>query len=63
MLKEDWCECPHCSWPALYSVFREFVENGETPCPICGVVVNPQQLTVIQEPNLYSKLGEPSSEG
>ena len=63
MLKEDWCECPHCSWPALYSVFREFVANGETPCPICGEIVNPQQLSVVQEPNLYAKLGESTNEG
>lgn len=58
MLKDDWSECPNCSWPALYSVFRDFVANGETPCPICNVVVDPQQLKIIEDPNLYSKLGE-----
>jgi len=58
MLKEDWSECPHCAWPALYSVFIEFTENGKTPCPICNKVVNPAELKLIEEPNLYAKLGE-----
>ena len=62
MLKEDWCECPHCSWPALYSVFVEYVADGETACPICSVVVNPQELSLVAEPNLYAKLGEAAAE-
>ena len=58
MLKSDWTECPHCAWPALHSVFVEFAADNKTLCPICNVVVNPDQLKLIEQPNLYAKLGE-----
>ena len=58
MLIDDWSECPNCSWPSLYSVFKDFVDDGETPCPICNVVVDPKKVRLIDSPNLYGKLGE-----
>ena len=58
MLKDDWTECPHCTWPALYSVLIDFVSSGETPCPICNVVIDPKSLVLVKDPNLFAKLGD-----
>jgi len=58
MLKDDWSECPSCQFPSLYSVFTEFTADGETPCPICNKVVDPTLVKLVENPNLFQKIGE-----
>jgi len=35
MLKDDFTCCPHCMFPARYSMFAQLVRDGE-PCPMCS---------------------------
>lgn len=39
MLKDDFCACPNCNFPARYSLFSQLVKNGE-PCPMCNARSN-----------------------
>lgn len=35
MVASDWCFCPHCKFPHLYSQLLEHVQSGE-PCCMCN---------------------------
>ncbi|XP_062264138.1 WD repeat-containing protein 19-like [Platichthys flesus] len=48
MLKEDWSECPHCEFPALYSEFTRLLEK-EGVCPMCSDTVRVKQLKKISD--------------
>ncbi|XP_053277070.1 WD repeat-containing protein 19-like [Pleuronectes platessa] len=48
MLKEDWSECPHCEFPALYSEFTLLLKT-EGVCPMCSETVRVQQLKKISD--------------
>merc|ERR1719163_871061 len=43
MLKDDFTCCPHCMFPARYSVFLQLVREGE-PCPMCSTPVDLKDL-------------------
>ncbi|XP_076854842.1 WD repeat-containing protein 19-like [Brachyhypopomus gauderio] len=45
MVKEDWCVCPHCQFPALLSQFTELLET-ESTCPMCSESVSTSQLKI-----------------
>ncbi|XP_060772640.1 WD repeat-containing protein 19 isoform X2 [Neoarius graeffei] len=45
MVKEDWCVCPHCNFPALYSQFTQLLET-ESMCPMCSESVSASQLKI-----------------
>ncbi|KAL7856198.1 hypothetical protein AOLI_G00198020 [Acnodon oligacanthus] len=52
MVKEDWCVCPHCDFPALYSQFIQLLET-ESVCPMCSESVSINQLKKISECSRY----------
>ncbi|KAG7313919.1 hypothetical protein KOW79_022415 [Hemibagrus wyckioides] len=52
MVKEDWCVCPHCSFPALYSQFTQLLET-ESTCPMCSESVSASQLKKISDCSKY----------
>ena len=43
MVLDDWCECPSCHFPAIYSRFVALLENT-SQCPMCGDTVVPDQV-------------------
>ena len=48
MTHEDWCVCPHCSFPASFSTMQQ-----ERKCPLCnGEVPNPE---LVVNPNVVVK--------
>ncbi|XP_026990682.2 WD repeat-containing protein 19 [Tachysurus fulvidraco] len=52
MVKEDWCVCPCCSFPALYSQFTQLLET-ESTCPMCSESVSTNQLKKISDCSKY----------
>ncbi|XP_072526408.1 WD repeat-containing protein 19 [Salminus brasiliensis] len=48
MVKEDWCVCPHCDFPALYSQFTQLLET-ESVCPMCSESLSVNQLKKISD--------------
>ncbi|XP_063813141.1 WD repeat-containing protein 19 [Pseudophryne corroboree] len=52
MIKEDWCVCPHCEFPALYPEFRILLES-ESTCPMCSEKVTASQLKKVQDCSVY----------
>jgi len=44
MKKDDWCECPHCHFPASHSIMAEVKECPlcNTPVPVPELVSNPK---------------------
>ncbi|KAM8939516.1 WD repeat-containing protein 19 [Pelodytes ibericus] len=52
MVKEDWCVCPHCEFPALYIEFRTLLDS-ETTCPMCSESVTASQLKKISDCTSY----------
>ncbi|CAJ1052137.1 WD repeat-containing protein 19 [Xyrichtys novacula] len=57
MLKEDWCVCPHCEFPALYSQFILLLET-ETVCPMCSEALSAKQLKKISDCSSYLQAEE-----
>uniref|UniRef100_A0A672JFN3 WD repeat-containing protein 19 n=1 Tax=Salarias fasciatus TaxID=181472 RepID=A0A672JFN3_SALFA len=57
MLKEDWCICPHCEFPALYSQFILLLAT-ETSCPMCSEKLSAQQLKKLSDCSSYLKPDE-----
>ncbi|CAN9510421.1 unnamed protein product [Ophioblennius macclurei] len=57
MLKEDWCICPHCEFPALYSQFIMLL-GTETSCPMCSETLSAQQLKKLSDCSSYLKPDE-----
>uniref|UniRef100_A0A4W4G701 Anaphase-promoting complex subunit 4 WD40 domain-containing protein n=1 Tax=Electrophorus electricus TaxID=8005 RepID=A0A4W4G701_ELEEL len=52
MVKEDWCVCPHCQFPALFSQFTQLLET-ESMCPMCSESVSTSQLKKITDCSRY----------
>merc|ERR1711916_90484 len=46
---DDWCECPSCHFPAIYSRFVALLENT-SQCPMCGDTVVPDQVRHLDDP-------------
>ncbi|XP_066488488.1 WD repeat-containing protein 19 isoform X1 [Tiliqua scincoides] len=55
MVKDDWTVCPHCDFPALYSEFRNLLQN-ESTCPMCSEKVNIVNLKKIADCTSYLRL-------
>ena len=43
MVPNDWCECPSCNFPSLYSQFVPHVEAAGK-CPMCSSKVDPRAI-------------------
>ncbi|XP_069600695.1 WD repeat-containing protein 19 [Ranitomeya imitator] len=54
MVKEDWCICPHCEFPALQSEYRTLLES-ESICPMCSQKVTSAQLKNVLDCSTYLK--------
>eukprot|EP01063_Lacrimia_lanifica_P024005 TRINITY_DN3196_c0_g2_i1.p1 TRINITY_DN3196_c0_g2~~TRINITY_DN3196_c0_g2_i1.p1 ORF type:complete len:1456 (+),score=570.56 TRINITY_DN3196_c0_g2_i1:76-4443(+) len=50
MLLDDWCVCPSCKFPALYSAFSQLVRQDE-PCPMCEERVSLGDVRRITNPD------------
>ncbi|RLN32585.1 hypothetical protein BBJ28_00018526 [Nothophytophthora sp. Chile5] len=48
MVKEDWTQCPRCTFPALYSQFLEHLATDAT-CPMCEQSVTADELRKVPE--------------
>ncbi|KAG1699797.1 hypothetical protein DVH05_012692 [Phytophthora capsici] len=48
MVKDDWTQCPRCTFPGLYSQFIEHLGTDPT-CPMCELPVTPDELHKIPE--------------
>ncbi|XP_076021576.1 WD repeat-containing protein 19 [Genypterus blacodes] len=57
MLKEDWCVCPHCEFPALYSQFIMLLET-EGVCPMCSETLSINQVKKISDCSKYLQTDE-----
>ncbi|XP_075715308.1 WD repeat-containing protein 19 [Rhinoderma darwinii] len=54
MVKDDWCICPHCEFPALHSEFKTLLES-ESICPMCSERVTGAQLKKVLDCSTYLK--------
>jgi len=36
MLVTDWCQCPSCKFPALYSKFKALIETEKVRVRVCS---------------------------
>lgn len=54
MVKNDWCICPHCEFPALHSEFKTLLES-ESICPMCSERVTSDQLKKVLDCSTYLK--------
>ncbi|CAF94207.1 unnamed protein product, partial [Tetraodon nigroviridis] len=52
MLKEDWCVCPHCEFPALHSQFVLLLET-EKVCPMCSETLSVKQVKKVSNCSAY----------
>ncbi|XP_028834024.1 WD repeat-containing protein 19 isoform X2 [Denticeps clupeoides] len=57
MVKDDWSECPHCKFPALYSEFIKLLET-ETVCPMCSETLSASQVQKISDCSNYLQQDE-----
>ncbi|KAI8921154.1 hypothetical protein DFJ77DRAFT_448813 [Powellomyces hirtus] len=55
MVLSDWSKCPSCSFPALYSHFREFLTKAPT-CPMCSASVQPSEIVLCRESDASAML-------
>lgn len=55
MVKEDWCNCPNCSFPALCTEFKSLLEGDETKCPMCAEKVTINSLKPVPDPSIYMR--------
>jgi len=58
MIKDDWANCPNCSFPAICSEFKALLEGDDTNCPMCSEKVTINSLKPIADPSLYLKQDE-----
>ncbi|GFN82173.1 WD repeat-containing protein 19-like [Plakobranchus ocellatus] len=52
ILREDFCVCPSCDFPAVFSEFLKMLEVEET-CPMCSERVIKENIQKIQDPHKY----------
>ena len=55
MIKDDWANCPNCSFPAICSEFKALLEGDDTNCPMCSEKVTINSLKPIADPSIYLK--------
>ena len=58
MVKDDWANCPNCSFPAICSEFKSLLEGEDTNCPMCSERVTINSLKPITDTTLYLKPDE-----
>ena len=58
MVKDDWVNCPNCTFPALCSEFKNLLSGDDTNCPMCSEKVTINSLKPITDPSLYLKEDE-----
>jgi len=49
MIFSDWCVCPSCRFPALYSAFVKHIETEKT-CPMCAQEIVPSAIQKVEDP-------------
>lgn len=58
MMKDDWANCPNCSFPAICSEFKDLLEGDDTNCPMCTEKVTINSLKPIANPTIHLKQDE-----
>lgn len=53
MIKDDWCNCPNCSFPAICSEFKKLLDSDETKCPMCCEQISINSLRPVPDPSIY----------
>ncbi|KAG7395718.1 WD repeat-containing protein 19 [Phytophthora boehmeriae] len=66
MVKDDWTQCPRCTFPALHSQFVEHLGTDAT-CPMCELPLTPDDLRKVPENEVLlddevTTDGEPASD-
>jgi len=57
----DWCDCPQCGHPSLYSAFVQYISTAaDKACCMCAKPVNLAHVQRIQDPR--AKLTQPAAE-
>ncbi|KAG8591696.1 hypothetical protein GDO81_000268 [Engystomops pustulosus] len=54
MVKDDWCICPNCEFPALLSQFKTLLES-ESICPMCSERVTAADVKKVLDCSTYLK--------
>ena len=54
MILSDWCACPNCKMPAIYSEFKKMLEN-EPVCPMCEANVPAISVSLASDPEAEFK--------
>jgi WD repeat-containing protein 19 len=54
MVFDDWCVCPSCRFPALYSAFTKLIDE-EKCCPMCTQTIVPTAIQKIPDPTSFLK--------
>jgi len=57
MVVTDWCQCPSCKFPALYSKFKALIET-EKVCPMCDQEPNLSEITKVNNPEEFLKAAQ-----
>lgn len=54
MLVDDWCQCPHCNFPALFTPFLKLLRDASSggSCPMCEGLVDPSKLRKVVNPEV-----------
>eukprot|EP01135_Chromosphaera_perkinsii_P002400 Nk52_evm6s223 gene=Nk52_evmTU6s223 len=57
MSYDDWSQCPSCEFPALYSEFKEYLQEtgGSNSCPMCSEVIRVDSVKRISDPSAIIK--------
>eukprot|EP00794_Sanderia_malayensis_P019431 gene19431-21353_t len=63
MVKDDWVNCPNCSFPAVCSEFKSFLEGDDTNCPMCSEKVTINSLKAIHDSSSYLKQSNDGDDG
>ncbi len=62
MVKDDWSNCPNCSFPAICSEFKVLLEGEDTNCPMCSEKVTINSLRPVSDASAYLKQDENDDE-
>jgi len=61
MVTTDWCQCPSCKFPALYSKFTALVETEKT-CPMCDQEIVLSSIVKVNNPEEFLKAAQQREE-
>eukprot|EP00940_MAST-03C_sp_MAST-3C-sp2_P000948 g948.t1 len=57
MTLTDWCVCPNSRLPALFSKYKDFIDNGGDRDPVTNMPVRLADLEIVDDPSEYLKTG------